>query len=84
MAGVTRKTEADDIAELEGRSLVGEIGRAEITVNRRSQSSPSASPFSVRLSPPLLEQLDRLAKKENRKRGNLIQTILWEYVHKHS
>jgi len=34
----------------------------------------------VRLSAPLLEALDRLAQKEHRKRGNLIQHILWQYV----
>lgn len=40
------------------------------------------APISVRLSEPLLKRLDRLATKENRKRGNLIQHILWEYVRK--
>ena len=40
----------------------------------------SNSPISIRLSAPLLERLDRLAEKEHRKRSNLIQHILWEYV----
>ena len=40
----------------------------------------SGSPFSVRLSAPLLERLEVLARRQHRKRGNLIQHILWEYV----
>jgi hypothetical protein len=40
-------------------------------------------PISVRLSEPLLERLDRLAALQHRKRGNLIQHILWEYVRAH-
>jgi hypothetical protein len=42
-----------------------------------------ASPTSVRLSAPLLEAIDRLAASEHRKRGNMIQHILWEYVRSH-
>jgi hypothetical protein len=38
-------------------------------------------PISIRLSRPLLEALDRIAEREHRKRSNLIQHILWEYVH---
>jgi hypothetical protein len=41
---------------------------------------PSPSPTSVRLSEPLLNELDGLAKRQHRARGNLIQHILWEYV----
>ena len=41
---------------------------------------PPTSPTSVRLSEPLLKELDRLAKRQHRARGNLIQHILWEYV----
>jgi predicted DNA-binding protein len=37
-------------------------------------------PISIRLSPALLLRLDRLADREHRKRSNLIQHILWEYV----
>lgn len=37
-------------------------------------------PTSVRLSKPLLDAIDALATKQDRKRGNLIQHILWEYV----
>lgn len=39
------------------------------------------SPISLRLSRPLLDALDRLAERQHRKRSNLIQHILWEYVH---
>lgn len=37
-------------------------------------------PISIRLSEPLLERLDRIAARQHRKRSNLIQHILWEYV----
>ncbi len=39
------------------------------------------SPISIRLSRPLLDALDRVAAIQHRKRSNLIQHILWEYVH---
>ncbi len=65
------KQMAGDLA----RSHAEEIARAEIVRGTRAES-----PVSVRLSAPLLEALDRLAHKEHRKRGNLIQHILWEYV----
>ncbi|MEA2689089.1 MAG: CopG-like 1 or ribbon-helix-helix domain, 5 [Candidatus Eremiobacteraeota bacterium] len=41
------------------------------------------NPISVRLSAPLLERLDRIAAAEHRKRGNLIQHVLWEFVRRH-
>ena len=44
--------------------------------------NPTA-PISVRLSPPLLERIDRLARKEGRTRSNLMQRILWEYIRSH-
>ncbi len=40
-------------------------------------------PISIRLSRPLLEALDGIADTQHRKRSNLIQHILWEYIHKH-
>jgi hypothetical protein len=49
----------------------------------RGPQSPGPSPVSIRLSRPLLEALDRMADSEHRKRSNLIQHILWEYVHAH-
>jgi len=42
------------------------------------------TPTSLRLSAPLLEAIDRLAALEHRKRGNMIQHILWEYVHRNA
>jgi metal-responsive CopG/Arc/MetJ family transcriptional regulator len=62
------------IKELAG-SQADDIMRAEIVKGTRSES-----PVSVRLSAPLLEALDRLAHAQHRKRGNLIQHILLEYV----
>lgn len=38
-------------------------------------------PTSLRISKPLLERLDRIAIKQHRSRSNLIQHILWAYVH---
>jgi hypothetical protein len=67
------------IAELE-KSQPDEIAKAEIVTGKCSGGSP---PISVRLTAPLLERLDRIARNENRKRGNLIQHILWQYVRNH-
>jgi hypothetical protein len=78
MATATRKTHAQMIRELAG-SQAEDIMRAEIVKGTRSDS-----PVSVRLSAPLLEALDRLSREQHRKRGNLIQHILWEYVHANS
>ena len=77
MATATKKTREQMIKEL-AKSQAEDIERDEIVKGRRSES-----PVSVRLSAPLLEAIDRLAQKEHRKRGNLIQHILWEYVHAH-
>ena len=75
MTTATKKTHAQMERDL-SRSQSEDIARAEIVKGTRSES-----PVSVRLSAPLLEALDHLAHKEHRKRGNLIQHILWEYVH---
>jgi hypothetical protein len=61
------------------RSHADQLGSAEIV---RSAPHPTA-PISIRLSAPLLERLDRLAEAQHRKRSNLIQHVLWEYVHAH-
>lgn len=74
MATSTKKSQAQMITELES-SQVNDIARSEIVKGTRSES-----PVSVRLSAPLLEALDRLSHEQHRKRGNLIQHILWEYV----
>lgn len=78
MATATKKSHAQMIRELAG-SQADEIARAEIVKGSRSES-----PVSVRLSAPLLEALDRLSREQHRKRGNLIQHILWEYVQSNS
>ena len=57
-----------------------EAGAVEV---RSGQPSAGAPPISIRLSQPLLESLDRIAESQHRKRSNLIQHILWEYVHAH-
>jgi hypothetical protein len=58
-------------------SQAGRIAKAKTV---RAEPAPNP-PISIRLSAPLIERLDRLAEKEHRKRSNLIQHILWEYVH---
>jgi hypothetical protein len=62
--------------EVLSRSHADGIAGAEIV---RSSPNPN-SPTSLRLSAPLLERLDRIAELQHRKRSNLIQHILWEYV----
>jgi Ribbon-helix-helix protein, copG family len=59
------------------RSHADELPRAAVV---RAEQNPNP-PISIRLSAPLIERLDRLAAREHRKRSNLIQHILWEYVH---
>lgn len=78
MAIAAKKSHEHMLRELE-KSQAGEIANAEIATGERAGSQP----FSVRLSAPLLERLDRIARRENRKRGNLIQHILWDYVRQH-
>jgi len=78
MKTIAKKTHSEMEREL-GRTQSEDIARAEIVKGTRPDS-----PISVRLSAPLLEALDHLAHKEHRKRGNLIQHILWEYVHANS
>ena len=41
-------------------------------------------PTSIRLSAPLVESIDLLARAQHRKRSNMIQYILWEYIHSHA
>jgi hypothetical protein len=60
------------------RSHADKVEGAEIV---RGAAHPN--PISVRLSAPLLERLDRIAAAEHRKRGNLIQHVLWEFVRRH-
>jgi hypothetical protein len=78
MATVTKKTRAQMSREL-ADSQADDVTRAEIVKGTRSES-----PVSVRLSAPLLDALDRLSHEQHRKRGNLIQHILWEYVEANS
>lgn len=46
--------------------------------------SDALFPTSIRLSAPLMESIDRLAAAQHRKRSNMIQHILWEYIHLHA
>ncbi len=77
MAIQTKSDEERCIRKLE-QSRVDEIDKTEPVIGKRNAGPP---PISLRLSTPLLEALDRIALSEHRKRSNLIQHILWEYVH---
>ncbi len=77
MALAAKRTDADHLRELE-RSQPEEIENAEVVVGK---TGTGPSPISIRLSKPLLERLDHIATREHRKRSNLIQHILWNYVH---
>jgi hypothetical protein len=78
MTGVRSRSAASSKSALD-RSHAAEIPQAEIV-----RSAPSTNaPISIRLSAPLIERLERLAQDQHRKRSNLIQHILWEYVHAH-
>ena len=79
MRTISRKTKRDEAEAILERSHASEIVEAAA---ERPVPRP-APPISVRLSAPLLERLDRIAEREHRKRGNLIQHILWEYVRRH-
>jgi hypothetical protein len=78
MTGVRRGNAGGSKSALD-RSHAAQIAGTEIV---RSSPHPNA-PISIRLSAPLIERLDRLAEEQHRKRSNLIQHILWEYVHAH-
>lgn len=57
------------------RSQATEIERAEVV------RASATQPITFRASAPLLERLDALAQKEHRTRANLIQYILWSFIH---
>lgn len=59
------------------KSQAADIERAEVV------RGSSTQPITFRASAPLLERLDALAAKEHRTRANLIQFILWSYIHEH-
>jgi hypothetical protein len=80
MAVLPKKGEADYLREL-ARSQPEQIAKAELIVGKPGAAPP---PISIRLSEPLLDALDRIAEREHRRRSNLIQHILWEYVHDES
>jgi CopG antitoxin of type II toxin-antitoxin system len=76
----TRSTTKQEAADaLLAKSHADDIPNADIV---RAAANP-APPISLRLSAPLLERLKQLAEAQHRKRSNLIQHILWEYVRTH-
>jgi len=74
------KSKREAAETLLAKDWSADMEQAEI-VRGAPRMSP---PTSIRLSAPLLEAIDHLAALEHRKRGNMIQHILWEYVHRHA
>jgi len=70
----TKKSEGEMQIELE-RSQPAEIEHSDIVRGESTQ------PVTFRASAPLLSALDALAAREHRTRANLIQHILWTYIH---
>ena len=79
MKRTSGKTKAEAAEALLAQDRPEDIEQGEIVRGGLLRNSPT----SVRLSSPLLEAIDRLAASEHRKRGNMIQHILWEYVRNH-
>jgi hypothetical protein len=73
----TKHASSDDA--LVEESQVETIRRS--TLVRGAPNSNPNPPISIRMSPPLVERLDRIAAAQHRSRSSLIQHILWEYVH---
>ena len=74
VATTTKKTRNEMETEL-ARSQAVDIEQAQVVRGAATQ------PITFRASAPLLERLDALAQKEHRTRANLIQHILWSYLH---
>ncbi len=79
MDASTREQIADDAEAILNQPLEDDIVNAEVI-----QKAPyPTAPISIRMSAPLLKNIDRLAAAEGRTRSNLIQRILWEYIRSH-
>jgi predicted DNA-binding protein len=77
MPRVKRMTDAELFAEGE-RILAQDQSKFEF---ERVKKLPNPNPpITIRMMPSLIERLDRLATAQHRKRANLIQHVLWEYV----
>jgi hypothetical protein len=77
MPRAKRMTDAESITEGE-RILAQDQSKFEF---ERVTGLPNPNPpITIRMTPILVEELDRLAIAQHRKRANLIQHVLWEYV----
>lgn len=75
-----RKTHEDKIAEAE--AILAEDHSERIASAQRFKKSPDPDPpITFRASAPLRQKLDEIARTQHRTRGNLIQHILWTYIH---
>jgi predicted transcriptional regulator len=57
-------------------------GQSEnIAMGQRVKGLPNPNPpITIRMTPALVEALDLLAAAQHRKRANLVQHVLWDYV----
>jgi predicted DNA-binding protein len=79
MPRVKRMTDAELFAE--GERILAQDHSEKIAKAEISKKLPNPNPpITIRMSPKLVKRLDRLAIAQHRKRANLIQHVLWEYV----
>lgn len=82
MPTTKKLTHEEMIARHEGDGYDPFESRSEREVQRVTGKSGAASaPISMRLSTQLLQRLDKVAHQQHRSRSNLIQHILWAYLH---
>jgi hypothetical protein len=70
-------TDAELFAE--GERILAKDHSESIERAKRVRPAPTP-PISLRLSAQLLDALEKIATAQHRKRANLIQHALWEYV----
>lgn len=75
---ITKKTSREEMIKRHESGDLDDSGLWQVVTGA---PGPAHQPTSIRLSKPLLDVLDQLAQRQHRKRSNLIQHILWEYVH---
>jgi predicted transcriptional regulator len=64
-----------------GEEMLAEDQSENIRLAERVKKPPNPNPpITIRMMPSLVERLDRIATAQHRKRANLIQHVLWEYV----
>src|SRR5450755_1182061 len=81
MAVLRSKTETDTLKFAEGEALLARDQSENIALGERVKGLPNPNPpITIRMTPALVEALDLLAAAQHRKRANLVQHVLWDYV----